>query len=55
MERGITDEEIEQTLENPNYTILHEGRKVAVKHFKERTLKVIYIEEEKYIKIITVY
>ena len=55
LERDISHEQIEQTLNNPDYTVSHGGRKVAVKRFAERTLRIVYIEKEKYIKIITIY
>jgi len=55
LERDITDQEIKQTLENPDYTFSHGRRKVAVRRFAERVIRIVYVEEETYIKIITVY
>jgi hypothetical protein len=46
LERDISEEQIKQTLENPDYTISHGGRKVAVRHFAEKIIRIVYIEEE---------
>jgi hypothetical protein len=55
LERNITDEQIMRTLQNPNYTISQAGKRVAVRHFAEKIITVLYIETETYIKVITVY
>ena len=55
LERGITDEQITQVLESPDYTISREGRRIASKRLGGRVVKVVFIEEETHIKIITVY
>ncbi len=55
LERNITDEQIKQTLDNPDYTISNEGKRVVVRQIAEKNIKVVYIEKETYIKIITVY
>jgi hypothetical protein len=55
LERNITDQQINQTLDNPDYTISDEGKTVALRKIAEKTIKVVYIEKETYIKIITVY
>ena len=55
LERNITDEEIEQVIEYPDYTKVYEDRKIAVKHINERTITVVFVEEKTYIKIITTY
>jgi SOS response regulatory protein OraA/RecX len=55
LERGITDEQISIALENPDYTVFREGRKVAVKRFGQRIIKVVHKEEETHILVITVY
>lgn len=54
-QRGITHLEVEFILNHPNYVKKSfEGRKEALGKVKNRNLKVIFIEKEKYIKIITV-
>jgi hypothetical protein len=55
LERNITEEQIQQTLDNPDYTISHDGRMVAVKQFSGKIITVVYIEKETFIKIITAY
>ncbi|MBI4163341.1 MAG: DUF4258 domain-containing protein [Candidatus Aenigmarchaeota archaeon] len=56
LERDISDEEINQTLASPDYTISSiEERKIAVKQAGSRTLRVVYKEEKENIIIITVY
>jgi hypothetical protein len=55
LERDISDEQIGQALENPDYTISHAKRKTIVKRFGERIIRIVYVEEETYIKIVTVY
>lgn len=54
-ERGIEDWEIEHILKHPSYIKKSfEERKMAVGEIKNRKLWVIYIEEESYIKVISV-
>jgi len=56
LERGISDDEITQTLNEPDYTLTSiEGRKVAVRKIGTKTIHVVYKEEETHINIITVY
>ncbi|MFH1978107.1 MAG: DUF4258 domain-containing protein [Candidatus Aenigmatarchaeota archaeon] len=56
LERNISEEEIEETIRNPNYVLSSfEERKIAVKQIAERTIHVIYNEEKTHINIITVY
>ena len=55
LERGISDAQISLALENPDYTVFREGRKVAVKRFGHRIIKVVHKEEGAYILVITVY
>ena len=54
LERNITDGQIQQTLDNPDYTLSHDERRFAVKQFAGKTITVVYIEKETFIKIITV-
>ena len=54
-ERGIEDWEIEHVLKHPSYIIKSfEKRKIAVGEIKNRKLGIIHIEEESYIKVISV-
>jgi len=54
-QRGVSETEIKYVLENPIYTKKgFEDRKEAVGEVKGRNIKVVYIEKEKYIKIITI-
>ena len=54
-ERGITEEEVEHVLNHPTYIKKSfEGRKVAVGETNNRIVKVVFVEGQSYIKIITV-
>jgi len=54
-ERGIEDWEIEYLLKHPSYIKKSfEERRIAVGEIKDRKLKIIYTEEESYIKVISV-
>ena len=54
-QRGITKLEVEYILKYPNYIKKSfEGTREAVGTIKNRTIKVKFVEKEKYIKIITI-
>ena len=54
-ERDIEEWEIEHLLKHPSYIKKSfDGRKIAVGEIKNRKLKIIYTEEEIYIKVISV-
>ncbi|MEK6844620.1 MAG: DUF4258 domain-containing protein [Nanoarchaeota archaeon] len=54
-ERGIEHWEIENILKHPSYIKKSfEGRRMAIGEIKNRKLKIIYIKEESYIKVISV-
>lgn len=53
-ERGIKINQIENTITFPDYTIKKENRIEAYKKIKDNLLNVIYIQEGKFIKIVTV-
>ena len=53
LERGIQFKDIQETIEMPEYTISKTNKKEAYKKVKGKTLKVVYAEEDKYIKVIT--
>lgn len=54
-ERGIEDWEVEHLLKHPSYIKKSlEGKKEFVGEIKNRKVKIISIQEENYIKIITV-
>ena len=55
LERNITDDQIRQTLGNPDYTLSQDGKRVAVKQFVGKIITVVYIEKETFIKISTAY
>jgi hypothetical protein len=54
LERNISDAQNQKTLENADYTISTEGRRVAVIQFAGNNLSVVYVEKKTSIKIITV-
>ncbi len=54
-QRGISELEIEHILKHPHYVKKSfEGRKYAVGEVNNRQIKIVYVESENYIKIITV-
>ena len=54
-ERGIEDWEIEHLLKHPSYIKKSfDERRIAVGEIKNRKLKIVYTEEESYIKVISV-
>ena len=53
IERGIKMQDVKETVEIPDYTISKANKKEAYKKIKDKTLKVVYSEEDKYIKVIT--
>ena len=53
IERGIKIKDVEETIEMPDYTISKGNKKEAYKKIKDKTLKVVYSKEDKYIKVIT--
>ena len=53
IERGIKMQDLQDTIEIPEYTISKGDKKEAYKKIKGKTLKVVYSEEDKYIKVIT--
>ena len=56
LERDIDEETIEMIINKPDYVkTTFDGRKIAVKKVKDIIINVVYIEDEKLIRIITVY
>lgn len=54
-ERGLEEWEIEYVLQHPSYIKKSfEDRKIAVGEVKNRHIKVVFIEEESYKKVISV-
>ena len=54
-QRGISELELAHVLKHPTYTKkTFEGRKEAIGNIQNRTITVIYLETETYIKVITV-
>jgi len=53
VERGIPLEDIKTTINFPDYTISKEGKKEAFKKINNKILRVIYLEINNYIKVIT--
>lgn len=54
-QRGVTELEVEHILKYPGYIKKSfEGRKTAVGEVNNRQIKVIFIENKNYIKVITV-
>ena len=56
MERDIEQKVVEGIIDQPDYvrTAL-DGKKMAVKDVGDRIISVIYIEEERNIRVVTVY
>jgi hypothetical protein len=54
-ERGIREDEIKEVIEYPEYTIKRGDEIEAYKKIKNKMTKVVYVKEENYIKVITVY
>jgi len=52
-ERGITSEQIKDTIDFPIYTITKENKIEAYKKINNKILKIVYIKKGKFIKIIT--
>ena len=52
-ERGIQFKDIQETIEMLEYTISKANKKEAYRKIKGKILKVVYVEEDKYIKVIT--
>ena len=54
-QRGVEEWEVEHLLKHPSYIKKNfEGKKEAIGNIRNRFVKIVFIEEEKYIKIITV-
>lgn len=55
-ERGISFSEIRAVINEPDYTIRRPNQEIeAHKKIKDQILKIVYVDETKYIKIITRY
>jgi len=52
-ERNIKIEDIQAAIELPDYTITRSNKIEAYKKMSEKTLKVVYIGKDNFIKIIT--
>ena len=52
-ERNIKIQDVQMTIEIPDYVISKDNKKEAHKKIGDKTLKVVYVEEDKYIKVIT--
>lgn len=52
--RGITEDEIIQTIKNPDNTKKQGGNYYAQKNIGRANIEVVY-EKDKYIKVITIY
>ena len=53
IEREISIEQIKEVITFPEYTLSKESKIEAYKKFRGKILKVVYMQEDKYIKIIT--
>ena len=53
IERNIKIEDVKTAIEFPDYTISKGNKREAYKRIKGKVLKVVYFEEDKYIKVIT--
>jgi hypothetical protein len=54
IERDIKIEEVQETIDFPDYTVSKEGKIESFKKISNKNLKIIYSKESKFIKVITV-
>ncbi|MCS4537376.1 MAG: DUF4258 domain-containing protein [Thaumarchaeota archaeon] len=55
-QRGLSEMQIVETIKRPGYVKkMPDGRKVAVRTISNRTITVVYLEEENVIRVITVF
>lgn len=52
-ERDIKMNQIQETIEMPDYTISKGNKKESYKKFGDKILKVVFTNEDNYIKVIT--
>ncbi len=52
-ERGIKIKEVQEAIDIPDYTVSKGDKKEAYKKLNGKTIKVVYAQEDKYIKVIT--
>ena len=52
-ERDISPIQATETINFPEYSVRKEGKIESYKKFTDKTLRVVYIEKDNYIKIIT--
>ena len=52
-ERNVNIKYVQDTIAMPDYTISRNNKKEAYKKISNKILKVVYIEEDNYIKVIT--
>jgi hypothetical protein len=55
IERGISDSDVKETLNFPEYTLTRGKEIEAYKKIKDKMLKVVYVPLNKFINIITLY
>ncbi len=55
LQRGKESNKVEETILKPAYTIRRGEKIEAFKQFDNELLKVVYVETERFIKIITIY
>jgi len=56
LERDINEESVKFVVENPDYTLNRfEDEIEAIKKMNGKSLKVVYVERENFIKVITLY
>ncbi|HUS50492.1 MAG TPA: hypothetical protein VMZ91_10030 [Candidatus Paceibacterota bacterium] len=53
IERDIKIEKIKEAIELPDYTITKDGKIESYKRIENKTLKIVYIKKDKFIKIVT--
>jgi len=53
-ERNIKFAEIKNALEMPDYSIKKEGKSEVIKRIDNKELKIVYVNEGKFIKILSV-
>ncbi len=54
-QRNIKENKVVEIIEFPDYTLKRGEEIEAYKKIKERTIKIVYVAKENYIKVITVY
>ena len=53
IERGIKMRDVQEAIDIPDYTVSKGNKKEAYKTMNGKTIKIVYSQEDKYIKVVT--